>query len=193
MPISSLWGRTLRHGVLNSWLVRLNQMVREFSHACHWPQITLTVPSPDYLHNPDPIRDRKSDHGTIFTIRGLANLGFLFILGAGILTLLYVHAHGPRCSSCSKFYSGGYPMISYFQTRKPSTLGGYNLGGTNGSGQVPEMHNHATLIDPDTPDSALHWTSNEDKSKWDLVFSDEFNTEGRSFYPVCYTACLLSP
>ena len=77
----------------------------------------------------------------------------------------------------------GYPLISHFATIKPKTLGGYNLGGINGSGQVPEMSNHFALVDPDTPESAFHWTSNEDKSQWDLVFSDEFNTDDRSFYP----------
>ena len=45
----------------------------------------------DYLHNPDPRRDRKNDRGgTIFTSRGLANLGCLFILITGLTTLLWV-------------------------------------------------------------------------------------------------------
>lgn len=64
-----------------------------------------------------------------------------------------------------------------------STLGGYNLGGTNASGQVPEMTGNFGLIDKDTPQDAYTYTSIEDGSEWDLVFSDEFNTEGRSFYP----------
>ena len=43
----------------------------------------------DYLHNPDPRRDRKSDRGGhIFTSRGLANLGCIITLGTGIITLL---------------------------------------------------------------------------------------------------------
>lgn len=43
----------------------------------------------DYLHNPDPKRDRKNDEGgTLFTVRGLANLGCLLVLILGILTLL---------------------------------------------------------------------------------------------------------
>lgn len=45
----------------------------------------------DYLHNPDPKRDRKSDRGgSIFTARGLMNLGCLAILISGLLTLLSV-------------------------------------------------------------------------------------------------------
>jgi len=45
----------------------------------------------DYLHNPDPKRDRVSDDGGhIFTARGLANLGCIVFLAIGIITLLYV-------------------------------------------------------------------------------------------------------
>jgi hypothetical protein len=45
----------------------------------------------DHLHNPDPKRDRHYDAGGhIFTARGIANLGFLLFLAAGILMLLFV-------------------------------------------------------------------------------------------------------
>lgn len=39
------------------------------------------------------------------------------------------------------------------------------------------------LIDEDTPESAYEKTNVRDNSKWTLVFSDEFNTDGRTFYP----------
>lgn len=39
------------------------------------------------------------------------------------------------------------------------------------------------LIDPDTPEDAMTRTSYIDGSTMELVFSDEFNTDGRSFYP----------
>lgn len=43
----------------------------------------------DLLHNPDPKRDRKHDEGgTIFTSRGLANLGCLVLLALAMATLL---------------------------------------------------------------------------------------------------------
>lgn len=43
----------------------------------------------DALHNPDPVRDRKTDGGgSIFTGRGIANLGCLFLLVIAIMTLL---------------------------------------------------------------------------------------------------------
>jgi hypothetical protein len=56
--------------------------------------LDLTRAEPDdYLHNPDPRRDRRNDKGgTVCTVRGILNLGCLFILAAGCFTLLYVHA-----------------------------------------------------------------------------------------------------
>ncbi|THH08340.1 hypothetical protein EW145_g2773 [Phellinidium pouzarii] len=120
----------------------------------------------DYLHNPDPRRDRKLDAGgSVFTGRGLANLGCLLVLGGGLLTLF-----------------AGYPLISHFTKKELSTLGGFNIGGTNASGQLAEIGNFG-LIDKDTPQAAYTRTSYVDGSTLELVFSDEFETEGRSFYP----------
>lgn len=48
--------------------------------------------------------------------------------------------------------------------------------------KVPEMNNWG-LIDPDTPKAMYTKTSLEDGSKLQLVFSDEFNKEGRTFWP----------
>ncbi|KAI0094783.1 glycoside hydrolase family 16 protein [Irpex rosettiformis] len=121
----------------------------------------------DDLHTPDPRRDRKHDQGgTIFTARGISNLGCLAFLFAGI-TMLF----------------GGYPLISHFMKHKQSTLGGFNLGGTNASGQVPEMIGQFGLIDPDTPQEVYTFTDYIQGKQWDLVFSDEFNVDGRTFYP----------
>ena len=39
------------------------------------------------------------------------------------------------------------------------------------------------LIDADTPSDAHTTTSFGDGSTWKLVFSDEFNVDGRTFYP----------
>lgn len=115
----------------------------------------------DYLHTPD--RKGGTDHN-IFTLRGLANLGCLFVLATTLIGLF-----------------AGYPLISYFLTKKMSTLGGYNLGGINSTGQV--METAFALIDSTTPAEAMTYTSMEDGTQWQLVFSDEFTTDGRSFYP----------
>ena len=54
------------------------------------PLSIQTVEPDDYLHNPDPSRDRDRDRGGhICTARGIANLGCLFLLGGGIMMLLY--------------------------------------------------------------------------------------------------------
>lgn len=75
---------------------------------------------------------------------------------------------------------------------------GYNLGGINSTGQVnllsllkaqlshapqiPSIGNFG-LIDLDTPKEAYNRYSYRDGSHMVLVFSDEFNEDGRTFYP----------
>ncbi|KAG2159691.1 glycoside hydrolase family 16 protein [Suillus bovinus] len=121
----------------------------------------------DELHNPDPRRDRNNDRGgSVFTYRGLTNLGCLIFLAVGMVALF-----------------AGYPMISYFTKHSLSNEGGFNIGGINASGQIPTMTNNYGLIDVDTPSSAHTYTSFADSSKWQLVFSDEFEVEGRTFWP----------
>ncbi|KAF8609469.1 beta-glucan synthesis-associated [Ceratobasidium sp. AG-I] len=131
-------------------------------------QVAMDYPEPDDdLHNPDPKRDRDYDSGgTLFTMRGLMNLGCLAILAIALVGLF-----------------AGYPLVVHFMTVEPTTLGGYNLGGINASGQVPDMYGNFGLIDRDTPAEAYIHKSVDDGSDWDLVFSDEFNLDGRSFYP----------
>jgi beta-glucan synthesis-associated protein KRE6 len=52
----------------------------------------MSHPEPDDdLHNPDPRRDRMNDSGgTVFTFRGIQNVGCLVFLVLGMMTLLYV-------------------------------------------------------------------------------------------------------
>ncbi|KAF7974659.1 hypothetical protein HWV62_11546 [Athelia sp. TMB] len=138
----------------------------------------------DDLHNPDPTRDRSIDKaGPILTFRGFTNLGCLVLLVGILLTLLYgpILRHTPF-TSLTFIHSAGYPIITWATRSVLSTNGGFNIGGTNASGQVPSMGNWG-LIDMDTPQSAYTTTSYADGSEWQLVFSDEFNTDGRTFYP----------
>ncbi|KAJ7092566.1 beta-glucan synthesis-associated protein-domain-containing protein [Mycena epipterygia] len=122
----------------------------------------------DFLHNPDPRRDRKNDtRGNIFTFRGLTNLGCLLVLGVGLITLF-----------------AGYPLISHFTSHPLSFFGGFNVGGINATGQVPEMAGNFGLIDLATPQDAYTIDSfHSPGTELQLVFSDEFNTDGRTFYP----------
>ncbi|KAG6828111.1 hypothetical protein H0H92_009161 [Tricholoma furcatifolium] len=103
--------------------------------------LSVNVVEPDdELHNPARGFTATSIErgGSIFSARGIANFGCLFILGVGLLTLL----------------------------------------------RVPSMSGNWGLIDLETPESAYTmsaWT--EGGSDMQLVFSDEFNTDGRTFYP----------
>jgi len=83
-----------------------------------------------------------------------------------------------------RHFSAGYPIYSHFTTKHQTKQGAFNLGGTNASGQVPKLINNIGLIDPATPQSAYTKPSFQDPSQhWDLVFSDEFNVDGRTFWP----------
>lgn len=140
-------------------------------NPAEWGSAALTMGTPepdDDLHNPDPRRDLKNDRGGhIFTARGIANLGCLFILAAALIFTFF-----------------GLPILTHLLTKKQTTQGGYNLGGINATGQIPFMSGNWGLIDTDTPKDAYTKASFMNPGdSWELVFSDEFSTEGRSFYP----------
>ncbi|KAL7415902.1 glycoside hydrolase family 16 protein [Mrakia frigida] len=93
------------------------------------------------------------------------NLGCLAVI---ILALLMLFA--------------GYPIYTEFSKRTSTTLGAFNLGGINASGQVPQMISMFDLIDKDTPEEAYSIVADNGET-WELMFSDEFNQDGRTFYP----------
>lgn len=81
-------------------------------------------------------------------------------------------------------YSVGYPVISFYGPLRDKSNDAFSLGNVNGTGQVPQMIGNVGLIDQDTPKSAYtrpSWTSGQPQLQ--LVFSDEFNVDGRTFYP----------
>jgi hypothetical protein len=78
----------------------------------------------------------------------------------------------------------GFPILTHFLVSKKQTnQGGFNLGGTNATGQVPNITGNFGLIDRDTPASAMTKKSYTTGEEFVLVFSDEFNTDGRTFFP----------
>jgi hypothetical protein len=78
----------------------------------------------------------------------------------------------------------GFPILSHFLTKPMSTQGGFNIGGINATGQVADIPGNFGLIDRDTPQSAYTKKSYMNPGdEWDLVFSDEFELDGRTFYP----------
>ncbi|KAF8351645.1 glycoside hydrolase family 16 protein [Amanita rubescens] len=119
----------------------------------------------DSIHNPDLDPKPLDDVPFSFSRRALLNLGCLLILVLSILALFI-----------------GYPVATYAWRTLPLSYG-YNLGGINATGQVPTVVGNFGLIDLDTPKSAYTRAGYTDGSKYDLVFSDEFNNDGRTFYP----------
>ncbi|KAJ4369091.1 beta-glucan synthesis-associated protein [Neocucurbitaria cava] len=124
------------------------------------------VEKDDYLHNPDP-NDKDKNECNIWNRRGLANVGGLGFLAIGILVLFI-----------------GYPVLTFVDklTETERTPCTDNPLCIKGKENEPLLSNLRTgLIDPDTPASAMSRTS-YDGTKQVLVFSDEFNTDGRTFY-----------
>lgn len=127
----------------------------------------------DYLHNPDPEEDAKLDRwrpleDIKFMDRrssvGLFGFFMLLLSAAAVFVILpaltFTGAvdHKYSGSNDGRVYGGlsayRYPQLSAIRT---------------------------SLIDPDTPKSAMTRKA-RDGSTWDLVFSDEFNAVGRTFF-----------
>ena len=123
----------------------------------------------DYLHNPDPEEEARLDrrrfiddfkHMDKKSAGGL--LGIFTLIGAGIaifiilpaITFTGVTDYGSKGQVIDFLTAYSYPRLSAIRTN---------------------------LIDPDTPSSANSRKA-KDGSSWKLVFSDEFNAEGRTFY-----------
>ncbi|ORY91682.1 beta-glucan synthesis-associated protein-domain-containing protein [Leucosporidium creatinivorum] len=97
--------------------------------------------------------------------RGILNMGAVVILGLGLIMLF-----------------GGLPIYTAFAKASLSNFGASGLGGTNSTGQVPDIPSFRGLIDKDTPEAALSRTGYDGKA-YQLVFSDEFEQDGRLFSP----------
>ncbi|KAJ6584746.1 glycoside hydrolase family 16 protein [Mycena capillaripes] len=140
-----------------------NEVLTRSNTSSLSPQVWDTDPElDDALYSPD----RPDNSWTLLSARGWANATALFVICGGLLALF-----------------AGYPIISSFGLPKPTLNGGFNLGGINSTGQVPDLIGFPSLIDKDTPSDAYSRTGITDKKKYNLIFSDEFNTDGRSFYP----------
>ncbi|AOA64404.1 Beta-glucan synthesis-associated protein [Komagataella phaffii CBS 7435] len=123
----------------------------------------------DHIHNPDPIADaeyekhrfindmksmdRKSFWG-FFAILALAIGVLLLLILLPLLTYTGVTGHRHQLETYVLLTDYTYPQLSAIRT---------------------------DLVDPDTPEDAKTRVS-KDGDEWTLVFSDEFNIEGRTFY-----------
>ncbi|KAN0060009.1 hypothetical protein ACQY0O_007982 [Thecaphora frezii] len=144
-----------------------NSTTAYFMNPYSWDTMDGKPEPDDYLHDPEAPIEKQGKLSSLFDSRALLNLGVITILGVGLLALF-----------------GGYPIISYYTRHHESTKGAFNLGGTNATGQIASIPGMRTgLIDLDTPDDAKTILGLDGETKMQLVFSDEFNTDGRSFYP----------
>lgn len=126
-----------------------------------FPAYTTDVEEDDALHRPD----RVDQPFVLWSARGWLNVGTIFLLMGGLIVLF-----------------AGYPVIKHYLDDNTYHGPGFNVGGINASGQIPDLPGMPNLIDKETPKSA--WTyAATDGSTYNLVFSDEFNTDGRTFWP----------
>ncbi|GAA5966221.1 hypothetical protein JCM8115_006413 [Rhodotorula mucilaginosa] len=135
----------------------------EADDELHDPGPKLKVVGPDHRLI-EPRSYRRSQGLLGISWNGLLNLAAIAILGLGLL-----------------FVFGGLPVYSWITALKMPTYGATGLGGVNASGQVPDIPAFRGLIDKDTPPAALTRTG-LDGLNYNLVFSDEFNQDGRLFY-----------
>ncbi|KAK9375129.1 beta-glucan synthesis-associated protein-domain-containing protein [Lipomyces chichibuensis] len=119
----------------------------------------------DYMHNPDPILDAEENAKWAgLDARGFTTLLTLLVMVLGAIAVFIIlpvltftgHAGVPHNSS---------PVTDPLSSYKYGILKGIRT----------------SLVDPDTPASALT-RLNKDGKTMNLVFSDEFNKDGRTFY-----------
>ncbi|KAI8986834.1 beta-glucan synthesis-associated [Trametes punicea] len=136
--------------------------LRGFVPYAYDPEVDKDAPDDDddILHTPEYDPKRLS----YWSKRGFLNVGVLVLLIAAILTLFLC-----------------YPLLDFFRNEKRNVAITANVR-INGTGQAPVLFQMPQLIDPETPDDAKTRTG-FDGQDYELVFSDEFNTDGRTFYP----------
>ncbi|CDO74392.1 Glycoside Hydrolase Family 16 protein [Trametes cinnabarina] len=135
---------------------------RGFVPYAYDPEVDKDAPDDDddLLHTPEYGHNRH----TYISKRGILNIGVLIILIAAILALFLC-----------------YPLLDFFRNEKRNIAITANVR-INGTGQAPVLFQMPQLVDMDTPDSAKTRTG-FDGQEYELVFSDEFNKDGRTFYP----------
>ncbi|CAE6502147.1 unnamed protein product [Rhizoctonia solani] len=129
----------------------------DFVPGDEWAPLEDGPEDDDALHEPDPKGYKEK---VVLSGRGLFNVGILLLVILALLALFI-----------------SYPIVSFVHagTFKVSTF-------VNATGQVAALTSFPSLIDKDTPQSAMKRTG-FDGQEYELVFSDEFNTDGRTFYP----------
>ncbi|KAH8096775.1 beta-glucan synthesis-associated [Cristinia sonorae] len=113
----------------------------------------------DYLYT-----EEFADSQSYLSWRGFLNIGLLLLLIGALLALFVL-----------------YPVLNFYQTNARNLAIDGNIR-INSTGQAPVLPELPQLIDLDTPDEVKTRTG-LDGHDYQLVFSDEFNKDGRTFYP----------
>lgn len=138
--------------------------------ASSFPLLIEEKEPDDYLHNPDPVADAEYEknrfmndlkNGDKRTVTGFVGLLTLLLGLAALFIILPVLTYS-GVTDHHKAASQVYEILSYYEY---PTLGAIRT----------------SLIDPDTPSDVYSKTTRTGET-WQLVFSDEFNAEGRTFY-----------
>ncbi|PPQ67320.1 hypothetical protein CVT25_005904 [Psilocybe cyanescens] len=142
----------------------LANLSSEFSFSPDPRQWGLAL-APDLIESDDDQYTALKDGDGFITrlsVRGVGNVGCLLLVIAGLLALFI-----------------GYPVVTfYIPPVLDSTIS------INSTGQVPQLIGNQGLIDEHTPREAYTRNAwNDIATEMQLVFSDEFNMDGRSFYP----------
>ncbi|TIB73153.1 hypothetical protein E3Q23_03085 [Wallemia mellicola] len=120
----------------------------------------------DLIHDPkqSKVWDRSYNFGNAFNSRAFFNVGLLVLTVVGLFTLF-----------------AGYPLYAYYG--KTNTVSHHGqFAHYNKTGQIPWSMPRRGLIDPDTP-MENRTRIGTDGHLYELVFSDEFNEDGRTFWP----------
>ncbi|KAN0062053.1 beta-glucan synthesis-associated protein [Thecaphora frezii] len=136
-----------------------HQSVSDFSIDAATPTQLFDDTEDDPLHA-NPHQDEKLGFSQSFlNMRGFLNLSTLAAIALALLMLFL-----------------GYPVLSFIQK---------TFSTTPATDAVQRASNvvQRGLVDPDTPQDVYNRTYANDGSSWHLVFSDEFNQEGRTFWP----------
>jgi len=113
----------------------------------------------DMLHDP-----QGKWESTFWAWRGLINVGVLVILITGLLCLFIF-----------------YPVLTFIRNNARNLAIDGNIR-INATGQAASLFQMPQLVDVATPDSAKT-RKGFDGQEYELVFSDEFEIDGRTFFP----------
>lgn len=153
----------------------------EISHENPYPWMTMVdfKEADDHLHDPTVGISNRSHKPW----RALFNVGTIVILILSILMLFagYPILHQYTVDKQADDRDAALHQIMPLNSSYPS---GFPVARVNHTSQFGDKQR--MFIDPDTPPSEYEIESTFSKNKgkkFKLVFSDEFNTPGRSFYP----------